>query len=202
MNPIKKILRVIAPPPEWRIYVFIILGVFFGLLLVVLRISNAVSYLSDDPVACMNCHIMTPQFATWQKSSHARVTTCNDCHVPHDNFVRKYFFKASDGLRHATMFTLRLEPEVIHIKEAGAGVVQENCIRCHYEFINTSSLVTVTKKQADHGNGKLCWECHRETPHGRVNSLSSFPFARVPQLTPVMPEWLDKFIQSETKKLK
>lgn len=121
MNPIKKIIKVIALPPGWRIYVFIILGVLFGLLLVVLRISNAVSYLSDDPVACMNCHVMTPQFATWQKSSHARVTTCNDCHVPHDNFVRKYFFKASDGLRHATMFTLRLEPEVIHIKEAGAG---------------------------------------------------------------------------------
>jgi len=199
---LRKLIDLLSPPPNWRIFVFITLGVLFGLLLVIFRISNASSYLSDDPVVCMNCHVMTPQFATWQKSSHARVATCNDCHVPQDNFIRKYYFKASDGLRHATIFTLRLEPEVIHIKEAGIGVVQENCIRCHYQFINTSSLVSVTKKQADHGNGKICWECHRETPHGKVNSLSSFPFARVPQLTPVMPEWLDKFIQTETQNLK
>ena len=32
-----------------------------------------------------------------------------DGHVPHDSFIRKYYFKASDGLRHATIFTLRKE---------------------------------------------------------------------------------------------
>ncbi|QQS35029.1 MAG: cytochrome c nitrite reductase small subunit [Ignavibacteriales bacterium] len=194
---LKKIISSLIPPPQWRAPVIIAIGVIFGLGFVIAHISNATSYLSDDPKACVNCHVMNPQFATWQRSSHARVTTCNDCHVPHDNFIRTYLFKASDGLRHATMFTFRLEPQVIRIHEAGRNVVQENCIRCHSDLINQTNLITMTGESADHGNGKLCWDCHREVPHGRVNSLSSFPFVRVPQLTPVMPEWIEKNISNE-----
>lgn len=198
MSAVKNI-RYLFPPPKWRFPVIIMLGVLTGMIIAIFHISNASSYLSNDPLACMNCHVMTPQFATWQKSSHANAATCNDCHVPHDNLIRTYLFKASDGMRHATMFTFRLEPEVIRIKDAGKKVVQENCIRCHYEYVNTASIVTVTGNSAKHNGDRLCWDCHRETPHGTVNSLSSFPFARVPQLTPVMPDWLEKF--TELKKI-
>jgi len=97
----------------------------------VLHISKAPSYLSDKPEACTNCHIMAPQYATWSHSSHREWTHCNDCHVPHNNVVNKYYFKANDGLRHATIFTLRNEPQVIQIRHAGIGVVQDNCLRCH-----------------------------------------------------------------------
>ena len=31
--------------------------------------------------------------------------------IPHTNFVAKYLFKANDGLRHATYFTMRWEPQ-------------------------------------------------------------------------------------------
>ena len=79
----------------------------------VLNISNAASYLSNDPITCVNCHVMYPEYATWERGSHGRVATCNDCHVPQDNFIRKYAFKASDGFRHASMFTFRMEPQVI-----------------------------------------------------------------------------------------
>jgi cytochrome c nitrite reductase small subunit len=195
----KKFLRSVSPPPKWRIPVIITLGVLIGIGLLILRISNAASYLSDNPNACINCHVMTPQFATWQRSSHARVATCNDCHVPQDNLIRTYAFKASDGLRHSFMFTFRLEPEVIRIKDAGRDVVQENCIRCHLKIMDQLSLISVTGEMSEHGGGKLCWGCHRETPHGTVTSLSSFPMARVPRVTPVMPEWLDKFISNEKK---
>ncbi len=69
---VKRIFKLFIPPPRWRLPVILALGVLTGLLLVIFHISNAVSYMSNDPVACMNCHVMTPQFATWQKSSHAR----------------------------------------------------------------------------------------------------------------------------------
>lgn len=197
---LKEIIAAVTPPPKWKLPVLISLGVFFGLGLAILRISNATSYLSDNPQTCMNCHVMTPQYATWQRSSHARVATCNDCHVPHGNFVRTYLFKAKDGLRHAAIFTLRLEPEVIHIKEAGISVVQENCIRCHSNLVHRVSLRKVTGDDGINGTDKLCWECHRETPHGRVNSLSSFPMARIPKLTPVMPDWIEKFLESKKRK--
>lgn len=145
----------------------------------------------------MNCHVMAPQFATWQHSSHARVAVCNDCHVPHDNFFRKYLFKAQDGLRHASMFTLRLEPQVIQIKEAGVKVVQENCIRCHITLVDNVSAHKVTGDNYTKGEGRLCWQCHRETPHGRVNSLASAPYARVPRLSPVVPQWMEKFLSQK-----
>lgn len=190
-RPFLKLLDLIVPPEQWKLPVLLVVGVLCGLGLVIFRTSNAASYLSDEPAACMNCHVMAPQYATWQRGSHGRVTVCNDCHVPQNNVIRKFAFKASDGLRHSFMFTFRLEPQVIHVKEAGITVLQENCIRCHATLVNQGSLVEVTGENAAHGAGKLCWECHRETPHGRVNSLASVPYARVPRLSPVLPPWIE-----------
>ncbi len=199
MKILKTFYHFIIPPENWRMPVLFTLGVLLGLGLMILRVSNAFSYLSDDPEACINCHVMTTQFASWQHSSHRRAATCNDCHVPHDNVFRKYYFKATDGLRHSTIFTLRMEPQVIMIKEAGQTVVQENCIRCHEHLVSEVSIAAVTKESSMHGDGKLCWECHRETPHGRVNSLSATPFARVPGVTPVFPEWMNKLFPENKK---
>jgi cytochrome c nitrite reductase small subunit len=194
---IKKIIDFIVPPKNWIVAVSFISGVFIGIALLVIYISNAPSYLSDKPEACINCHIMTPQYITWRNSSHARVAKCNDCHVPQDNFVRKFYFKANDGLRHATIFTFRLEPQVIQIKEAGKKVVQENCIRCHQDLIERTDLIKVSFSKFPHNKEKLCWDCHREVPHGRVNSIASTPYARVPKLNPILPEWLNKFLENK-----
>ena len=187
---VRGLLDAVTPPARWRVPVIIALGVLAGLGLLIARLSNAVSYLSDEPQTCVNCHVMAPQFATWQHSSHKRVATCTDCHVPHDNVLRKYAFKAADGMRHAYVFTFRLEPQVIQIRDAGKEAVQENCIRCHTQQIGRVTVGTVTLEGSRHGRGLLCWDCHRETPHGRVNSLASAPYARVPRLSPVVPGWM------------
>jgi len=187
----KKIISSILPPKNWRGPVIIASAVITGLFLLILRISNAFSYLSDDPRACINCHVMTTEYASWQRSSHARVAACNDCHVPQSNPISKYAFKASDGLRHSFMFTFRLEPQVIQIKKAGANVVQLNCMRCHENQLHRTYLSkTIDLEERDAGIGRFCWDCHRETPHGRVKSLSAYPYARVPVLEPAVPEWL------------
>lgn len=187
-----RFIHSLIPPPEWRMVVVILLGVLIGLGIYAAYSSKAISYLSDSPTTCVNCHIMAPQYATWQHSSHREVATCNDCHVPQDNVFRTYYFKAMDGMRHATMFTLRLEPQNIFIKEAGIGVVQENCIRCHSQLITNDRLLAQTSSFHDKFEDRLCWECHREVPHGRVRSLSSTPYARVPLLSSPVPQWLNK----------
>ncbi len=188
------LIQKILPPPSWRLPVIITVGVMVGLGIYIINISNAISYLSDEPETCINCHVMVPQYATYQHSSHREHATCNDCHVPQDNVFKKYFFKAKDGLRHATMFTLRMEPQVIFIKEEGKEVVHDNCVRCHSNLVNDSKLMTQTAMLAHNKTDRECWECHREVPHGRVNSLSSTPFARIPSTTPNTPEWLQKAI--------
>jgi cytochrome c nitrite reductase small subunit len=188
----KKILRRFIPPDQWKLPVILLLGIFTGLFSYSFYVSNAPSYLSDNPQTCVNCHVMAPQFATWQHSSHREVATCNDCHVPHNNVVNHYLFKAQDGLRHATVFTMRMEPQVIQIKNAGRDVVQNNCVRCHDKLFSSTPLPVGHKSDYQ---DRLCWSCHRETPHGRVNSLSSTPNARVPVPQSPVPGWLKKYVK-------
>lgn len=199
MKLIKRFFRFIEPPIQWKPTVIILTGIFTGIFFLVLHLSMATSYLSDNPETCINCHVMYPQYASWAKGSHGHVSTCSDCHVPQDNFFRKYYFKASDGLRHATFFTMRWEPQTITIKDAGINVVQENCIRCHLDLVDMVQLVEVSGKSAARGDGKLCWDCHRETPHGTVRSLSSAPHTLVERLPSILPEWLNRFIQKSEK---
>jgi cytochrome c nitrite reductase small subunit len=161
-----------------------------GFVALVFHISNADSYLSDDPRVCINCHLMTPHYVTWMHSSHREWATCNDCHVPHENMVRQYMFKARDGLRHATVFTLRNEPHVIMLNEAAKTVVQNNCLRCHIDQVHPVSATNVTGENYKFGEGKLCWECHRLVPHGRTLSESSTPNAIIPPLEPALPDWM------------
>ena len=194
MIKLKRLLTILRPPKEWRIIVMLLLGILIGLILFILHAARATSYLSDDPKACVNCHVMAPQFATWERGSHGKVTNCNDCHVPQDNFINKYLFKASDGLRHSFMFTFRLEPQVIQIKHAGKKAVQQNCIRCHSNVIHPISLRAISAKSIIEEEERYCWDCHRETPHGRVNSLSSTPYARIPVNSQIIPEWIQKTI--------
>ncbi|MBM3403343.1 MAG: cytochrome c nitrite reductase small subunit [Bacteroidetes bacterium] len=197
MNPI---FRALIPPTRWRRPVVVALGIIAGLSLFLFYISNAASYLSDNPKTCTNCHVMNPQFATWQHSSHREVTNCNDCHVPHDNVVRKYFFKTQDGLRHATIFTLRTEPDVIMIKEMGQRVVHENCIRCHLQVLENPEEVEESGEEEE-AEGEVewmqrkCWECHREAPHGTVKGLASVPHAMITPQKPPVPEWLKKLVK-------
>ena len=199
----KRLLRILIPPKEWLVPVIILVGAMTGLILYALIESKAVSYLSDDPKTCANCHVMTPQYTTWQNSSHREWASCNDCHVPQDNFFKKYLFKAKDGLYHASVFTTRGEPEVIRMKEAGVEVVQSNCIRCHENQVTDAAL---TGKVEDHKKlrtTRKCWECHQEVPHGSVHSLSSVKYyGKIPdEHQETVPDWLAKYLkESDNKK--
>jgi cytochrome c nitrite reductase small subunit len=189
---IKRVYEKIIPPPKWKYPVIVLMGIITGLFCNIIVISKAPSYLSDEPEVCINCHVMIPQYSTWERGSHGRVAKCNDCHVPHDNIFNKYFFKAKDGTRHSYMFTFRLEPQVIQIKDAGKEVVQGNCIRCHENIIHPVSVRPITNKPIMEAGDGYCWRCHKETPHGKVNSLSSTPYSLIPNSSSVVPEWLIK----------
>lgn len=185
-----RIAQRFRPPPGWQLPVTLMLGVLAGLAVLLFDVSQASSYLSDNPATCVNCHVMAPEYASWSNSKHRLAATCNDCHVPHDNYLRHYAFKASDGARHAFMFTFRLEPQVIRIHEAGQRVVQENCVRCHVNQLGETKLAMV-RGDAHPQDGMRCWGCHTGTPHGEVRGLASAPYEHVPLVESVTPSWLD-----------
>ena len=81
------------------------LAILVGIGLTTFRYADGFSYLSSDPAACANCHIMWPRYDSWQKSSHKAVAGCIDCHLPHD-FIGKYLAKAENGWNHSRAFTL------------------------------------------------------------------------------------------------
>ena len=159
----------------WIILAAVSLGLLVGGGLFLFKESNALSYLSNDPKACINCHVMNNNYISWQKSSHSSVTTCNDCHVPNDNAAKTYLFKAIDGLKHATAFTLRMEPQSLRMGKMGDYAVQNNCVRCHGGLFSENGAHS--KVPLEVGTGKprkmLCWSCHKSVPHGVVKSLSS-----------------------------
>ncbi|NLA24247.1 MAG: cytochrome c nitrite reductase small subunit [Bacteroidales bacterium] len=191
---IRKFIRSFYPPEKWRIPVIIVLGCIVGAGFYTFYIAKAWTYLSESPETCVNCHIMKTEYTTWRQSSHGRNTTCNDCHVPQDNFFRGYYFKAKDGLRHATIFTARAYSQSITMLEPGRKVVFENCMRCH-DNLTDRVMGGLTYKEIKQGNGKVCWDCHREVPHGRVKSLSSTPWAEVPVPENQVPDWLSNILK-------
>ena len=166
-------------PARLRLPAYAFFGVAAGAGLLLVRLSEMPSYLSDASTNCINCHIMRPQYDSWQHNIHREAASCDGCHVPHDSLLRRYTFQAKDGLRHATIFTLRREPQSIRAIDASAKTIQENCLRCHGEFLaNTFMLLDSDRR---------CTDCHREVPHGKERSLSSAPNALTPPLKPLLP---------------
>jgi cytochrome c nitrite reductase small subunit len=141
------------------------LGILLGVGGFTFRYAEGLSYFSTDPRACVNCHIMRPQYDGWQKSSHHTVAVCIDCHLPHD-FVPKYLAKAENGYRHSQKFTAQDFVEPIIVQPAGVAILQDNCVRCH------DSLVAEMNAPAlGHGESTDCLHCHRNVGHGEAARL-------------------------------
>lgn len=150
--------------PGWispaLLLLFAMAGVFAGTGIYTFFYAKGLSYLSNDPKACVNCHIMREQYDGWQKGSHHSFATCNDCHVPHD-FFGKWFTKASNGYHHSEGFTLQNFHEPIQIKPASSRVLNANCIYCHKDYVRE---ITAHKVAGD--KAMQCVHCHDNVGHG------------------------------------
>ena len=140
-------------------FVFLmILGILFGLGVFTFGYGEGWSYLSHDPKACVNCHVMQDHYDSWLKSSHKNVAVCNDCHLPHD-FIGKWITKSDNGTFHSIAFTTGNFPDPIRIKPRNRRVTQGACLHCHQEFVNHML-------PANQGEGMLdCIHCHTDVGH-------------------------------------
>jgi cytochrome c nitrite reductase small subunit len=119
--------------------------------------ARGFSYISDDPQACANCHVMRDVFNGWNHSSHKAVAVCNDCHTPHD-FISKYAVKAINGWNHSAAFTTGNFPDPIRINAMNRSVALNNCFYCH------SDLVAAMGHDPQ-GEPTNCLACHENVGH-------------------------------------
>lgn len=133
------------------------IAIVLGLGIYTFAYARGASYLSDDPNACVNCHVMRDQFDAWQRSSHARVAVCNDCHTPHSSAAEKWLIKGINGFNHSVAFTFDSYPERIIIRDFNADVVQGNCVSCHQDLVHFLT--------AGAGDDPSCITCHEGIGH-------------------------------------
>jgi cytochrome c nitrite reductase small subunit len=140
----------------------VLLGLVFGLLVglggYTFIYAKGASYLTNDPNACANCHVMQEQFDGWVRSSHRAVAVCNDCHAPHD-LVGKYVTKARNGFWHSFYFTTGGHPDPIQITPRNAAVTEHACRSCHAEVV--AAIDTFPHAGQELG----CVACHRSVGH-------------------------------------
>jgi cytochrome c nitrite reductase small subunit len=140
-------------------------GLLAGLGFFTFNYAEGLSYLSSDPQACVNCHIMRPQFDSWQKGSHHSAAKCVDCHLPHD-FIGKYLAKSNNGYHHSKGFTLQDFHEPVMIKPGNSRILQDNCLRCHEGMVHDLVAGATTDLQSVE-----CVHCHRSAGHGETAGL-------------------------------
>lgn len=120
--------------------------------------ARGASYLTDDPSACVNCHVMREQYDGWIVGSHRAVAGCNDCHTP-PGLVSKYTTKALNGFWHSFAFTTGRFDEPIRINARNHAVTEAACRHCHAAVVE--SLDTGVERA-----GRLtCTSCHASVGH-------------------------------------
>lgn len=120
--------------------------------------AQGASYMTNDPAACANCHIMREQYDGWLHGSHRNVAVCNDCHAPHD-FVGKYFTKALNGWNHSRAFTTGNFHEPIQVTPRNASITEAACRGCH------GALTSAIEGPHAGGDPIRCASCHRDVGH-------------------------------------
>lgn len=136
----------------------VLVGTTLGIGLYTFGYAKGSSYMTDNPSACANCHVMREQFQSWMKSSHGRVAVCNDCHTP-PGLVPKYATKALNGFFHSLAFTTGRFPDQIRITSRNFDVAESACLKCHADIVGS---IRATRA---HGQDVSCITCHTRVGH-------------------------------------
>jgi cytochrome c nitrite reductase small subunit len=158
------------PSSTLTILAALLLGLVIGLCGYTFIYAKGYSYLTNDPQACANCHVMRAQYDGWLKSSHHSVATCNDCHTPH-NIVGKYAVKANNGFWHSFYFTSGWYPDTIEITKFDHKVAEAACRHCH-ENITSAIDGNVVHGKAE---GLECTRCHNSVGHSESAAAELIP---------------------------
>lgn len=145
-------------------------GVALGLGAYTFAYARGWSYLTNDPSACANCHVMQEQYDGWVKSSHRAVAACNDCHTPPD-LLGKYLTKAENGFRHSWAFTTGDFHEPIHITPHDRAVAERACRHCHGAVVQAMVAHEASREGRDFVS---CIRCHGSVGHKELSATDAW----------------------------
>lgn len=143
---------------------FAVVGALIGLTIGIggytFAYAKGVTYLTNDPAACANCHAMSQYHTGWMRGAHRSAAVCNDCHVPHE-LTGKYATKAANGVRHSYYFTSGRYPDTPQITERTREILEQACRRCHAELVQEIDTVPAHARAAE----VSCLRCHPDVGH-------------------------------------
>ena len=134
--------------------------------------AEGLSYLSNEPKACVNCHIMNDQFDSWRKGPHHAVghlqrlppAGAPSREVPRQGAQR---LPPLDGLHLPAIAARAIRTqklffhEPIRIKPSNSQILQDNCLRCHGDLVHE-----VVRGSTWADDAIRCVHCHRGVGHG------------------------------------
>lgn len=149
------------PAVAVRVFLGASIGLLAGVGAYTFVYARGGSYLTNDPAACANCHVMQEYFDGWVRSSHRSAAVCNDCHTP-AGFLGKYSTKASNGFWHSLAFTTERFPDPLQIKRHNREIAEKACQKCH------ADMVEAMDGGQRESSRSSCISCHGAVGHPDV----------------------------------
>lgn len=137
--------------------------IVLGLLIFILVLSATAIQLTLSPDFCSKCHEMTPEYRTWQASSHSQIR-CVECHIPPGlgNLIVHKVAALKELYLH---FTDSYEKPIA----MGHEIEDSICQQCHSKqrhFTVSGDLIIPHSKHED--NKVHCVKCHSGVAHGNI----------------------------------
>lgn len=122
------------------------------------------TYATSLPKFCAFCHIMKPEYATWEASSHSQIA-CVDCHVdPGMGNALKHKVVAAKELYMYVTKTYQLPIQ------ATEDIPDSRCLKCHSlkRKVSPSSDLYIPHEK-HYKAGIACVKCHQGVAHGKIS---------------------------------
>ena len=143
----------------------VLVGTAIGLGAYTFVYAKGYSYLTNNPAACANCHVM--QRAV-RRLGEVEPSLGRDLQrLPHAaQLIGKYAVKANNGFWHSFYFTSGKYPDTIEITKFDHQVTENACRRCH------ENITAAIDGNVVHGNaeGLQCTRCHNSVGHSESAS--------------------------------
>lgn len=143
-------------------FTIIAVGISAAMFLLMLGMT----YGTSVPKFCAMCHIMKPEFATWEASSHSQVQ-CVECHVDPG---------LTNALKHKVVATKELYRYVTKTYELPIKMAEtipdSRCLKCHSfkRKVSSSSSDLYIPHKRHYDNKVSCTKCHQGVAHGKIAS--------------------------------